>query len=120
MKVILLEHGANPNIIGGGFHHTPLIKACFWGPDSCAILLIEAGANLDVQDDDGKTALMYAVQKIHLEAIKYLIEYGADITLKSKEGLTAFEYTTKHSREEFEEIFRKALQNRKARGNGTD
>ena len=37
---------------------TPLIWACFEGHHECAQALIEAGAAVDMVDNDGKTALM--------------------------------------------------------------
>lgn len=52
-------------------------------------LLIEKGADIDVQNADGKTSLMLAAQNGDEELIDYLLDYGADKNLKDKLGNTA-------------------------------
>lgn len=49
------------------------------------MLLIEKGANVNAQNQFGKTALMYAIQFNNLEAIKILIDHHADINLATFE-----------------------------------
>lgn len=51
--------------------------------------LIKAGANLDLQDQEGFTALMMAIQKKYNEAAKVLLEAGASLDLQNQKGLTA-------------------------------
>jgi ankyrin repeat protein len=52
--------------------------------------LIQQNADLDIQDDNGMTALMHASKNNFSEKIvKQLFEYGADATLKNKENKTA-------------------------------
>jgi ankyrin repeat protein len=51
--------------------------------------LIERGANLNSQDDEGFTALMNACQNRHVEVVRMLAGKGADKSLKSKYGDTA-------------------------------
>ena len=41
-------------------------------------LLIDSGADINVKDKKGRTALRYAVKNGHLEVVKYLIDKGAD------------------------------------------
>ena len=59
---------------------------CFF---SCSkqvvIYLLENGANLDMQDYRGFTALHYAVFGDRIDIIKILLSYGAKIT-KDKKG----------------------------------
>jgi uncharacterized protein len=43
-----------------------------------AARLITRGANVNYQNNEGKTALILAVIEDHIEAIKFLLEKGAD------------------------------------------
>ena len=52
-------------------------------------LLVEAGADLNVQGEGGKTALMFAD---HEKIAKYLIEAGADVNIADDNGDTALVY----------------------------
>ena len=53
-------------------------------------LLIDAGANVNVQSDDrGNTALMDAVAGGFVEIMQNLLEAGTDVNLQSKDGQTA-------------------------------
>ena len=54
-------------------------------------LLINAGANLDIQDKDGSTALMLVIYKgnINTEIVKLLTDGGADLNLQDTDGWTA-------------------------------
>lgn len=57
---------------------TPLMLAAERGHlNSCRILLY-LGAKIDAVDDEGKTALVYAIRKQYTECIQFLLEKGAD------------------------------------------
>lgn len=75
----LIKAGANINTIIDG--RSPLMQAIEWAfsPDDVQIvrLLIEAGANLEVQDKYGNTALMIAIEKDKSEIVEMLISAGA-------------------------------------------
>lgn len=47
------------------------------------------GANLDLQDEDGQSALMHACAQNRLEAAKLLIEKGANLDLQDEDGRSA-------------------------------
>lgn len=60
--------------------------------------LIEAGADLNLQDKKGRTALMYALAPTDycwveepIEIVKALIEGGADLSVRNNKDQTAFE-----------------------------
>ena len=55
-------------------------------------ILIAANANLNLQNEDGTTALMFAVSSNHKEIVKLLIDAGADINLKDNDGDTALDF----------------------------
>ena len=55
--------------------------------------LIEAGADVNAKDDEGKTALIYAAIYNHTpEVAKALVEAGAEINAKDNEGRTALSW----------------------------
>ena len=62
--------------------------------------LITLGANLDWQDDYGRTALHYCGQYDHLEIAKMLIDAGADVNIQHSRGWTPLHIFTfyNHSR----------------------
>ena len=51
-------------------------------------LLIENGANINVQDGDGYTALIWAAKNSHTEARKALLEKGDDLNVRDAAGTT--------------------------------
>ena len=52
-------------------------------------ILIDAGADINLQDSDANTALMLIMKKYDYDSIKYLIEAGANINLQNRKGKTA-------------------------------
>ncbi|CAG9323124.1 unnamed protein product [Blepharisma stoltei] len=52
----------------------------------CAKLLIEAGANIEVEDNAGNTPICIACSTYALDSLKLLIECGADKFHESKDG----------------------------------
>jgi hypothetical protein len=61
--------------------------------------LYNSGANVNLQDNEGKTPLHHAVIKENLSAIGELLDaFKADSTIKDKSGKTARDYTEKNSR----------------------
>lgn len=64
-----------------------------------AKVLLDGGADVDIQDAHGKTALMYFAEISWateitdiLDWIRLLVSYGADKTLRDEKGLTALDY----------------------------
>ena len=57
---------------------TPLLFAAREGCLECARTLVEAGANLNLPDPKGVTALFLAIDNFHFDTAKYLIEAGAN------------------------------------------
>ncbi len=68
----LINNGANINITCGSTHMTPLMYSAITNLPEVAELLIACGANINIEDDDGYTAIYYAKQKKSYEIIRML------------------------------------------------
>ena len=66
-----------------------LFNASLYGNLETVKILLEQGADVDLQSNDGNTALIYASRDGNLETVKFLLEQGADINLQSNDGWTA-------------------------------
>ncbi len=70
---------------------SPLISAAVFGKPDAAKVLIDAGADLNFQNNDGSTALHTAAFFCHPDIVKMLLDKGADKTIKNKYGATPYE-----------------------------
>lgn len=57
--------------------------------------LLEKGANVNVQNFNGSTPLIFAVVNNHVASIKLLLEKGADVTIKDRYGSTVLDMLDK-------------------------
>jgi len=88
----LLQAGAKPNIFGGPDMSTPLINAAAMLPRASLEALVDAGADINLPDTDGDTALMLTALTGDLDSLEYLLSRGADPTYVSKRRINALEY----------------------------
>ena len=70
---------------------SPLISASVFGKTEAAKILIEAGADLNFQNNDGSTALHTAAFFCRPEIVQLLLDKGADKTIKNRFGATPYE-----------------------------
>ena len=70
---------------------TPLISAASFGKNEIAKVLIDAGADLAIKNNDGSTALHAAAFFCRVEIVQMLIDAKADKTIKNNFGATARE-----------------------------
>ncbi|MFN8342971.1 MAG: ankyrin repeat domain-containing protein [Cyclobacteriaceae bacterium] len=70
---------------------SPLISAAVFGKTEIAQVLLDAGASIDFQNNDGSTALHSAAFFGRPEIVKLLLAKGADKSIKNKYNATAYE-----------------------------
>src|SRR5437867_9117230 len=68
---------------------TPLMYAAREGSEGVASVLAEAGANLNLTDPDGTTALVLAIINGHYDTAALLLEKGADPNIADSSGMAA-------------------------------
>ena len=61
-------------------------------------MLIDSGTEINAQDNEGWTGLMYAANYNKLEAMRLLLELGADLDIKTNSGKTALVMAGEHER----------------------
>ena len=72
-----------------GTDRNPLLTACCHGHVQIIKLLHEYGAQVDLQNNQGWTALMQASQNGRCEVVRLLHEYGAQVDLQNNGGWSA-------------------------------
>lgn len=70
---------------------SPLISASLFGKTEIVKILIDAGAEINIQNNDGSTALHTASFFCRPEIVAILLKKGADKTIKNNFGSTAYE-----------------------------
>ncbi|KAL3125271.1 hypothetical protein niasHT_000682 [Heterodera trifolii] len=83
---LLVARGANVDL-GTDSAITPLmIAACDRSQTEIVTFLVENGANINLQNGDGATALMYACYKGNVDIVRLLLSHGANVELTDFEG----------------------------------
>merc|ERR1712228_955378 len=78
------------NIRASQHGQTALMLAVSHGRLDMLQLLVEAGADLNIRDEDGSSALMCAAEHGQTEIVKFLLaQPDTDIFAKDNDGLTA-------------------------------
>lgn len=86
-----IEAGTNINEKDPFGGSSPLISAAVFGKTEEAKTLLNAGADINFQNNDGSTALHSASFFCRPEIVKMLLDKGADKTIKNKYGATPYE-----------------------------
>lgn len=80
---------------------TPLHLASAYGYDSCVQRLLDARAGLDVQDEQGCTALYLAVKFEWVTATRMLLEAGCDPLMEDWKGINVVDLASAAKAQEF-------------------
>jgi hypothetical protein len=71
--------------------------------------LIKHGADVNIQSNDGSTALHYAARKHDVEIVEKLLNYGADPTIVTIDGESPLDWVNSQFRPNMPEILKKEL-----------
>jgi uncharacterized protein len=78
----LVEKKASLNLVHSGMGWNALILAAGIGETEIVKILVRHNADLDQQDNDGKTALMMAAWHGYAEIVRVLIQHGANMDIR--------------------------------------
>ncbi len=84
-----IEAGTDLNAKEPAVGSSPLISAAVFGKTKIARALIEAGADVNLKNNEGSTALHSAAFLCRLEIVEMLLENGADKDILNNYGSTA-------------------------------
>jgi ankyrin repeat protein len=90
MIALLLRHGADVNAWDRKRHTTPLLVAIFNEQPRAAEMLLEAGADPNVKNDEGDFPLLVCAELGDLRTALRLLASGADKTMNDWGGLSTF------------------------------
>ena len=85
---LLLRYGANPNDVMDQKGTSVLHFAAYQGNEKVINVLLNASADINIQDNDMVTPLMLAAGFKNKKAVQLLLSRGADINLSDPEGRT--------------------------------
>jgi ankyrin repeat protein len=97
----LIEKGVNIHQRDKEDDFTVLMHYASRGSEEGVQVLLAAGADPNLVDDDGQTALMFAAWGGHIETAKVLVAGGALVDVADKNGSTASDIARSRGREDF-------------------
>lgn len=94
---LLLQCGGDPNLSAGGVGYTnigaiPLHMAAKNGHLAAMGTLVNASANINVIDQNGRTPLMVASSSGQAESVRWMVGRGACVDVETDYGYTALHY----------------------------
>ena len=87
---LLLDHGAEVNEKFNGL--TPLLLASSNNHSLVAKLLLQFGADVNAQNQDGRSSLLMAVRNEHSELVSLLLSHKANMEIVCRRGLTCLSF----------------------------
>ena len=82
-------------------------------------MILSKGCNVDIQDNNGFTALMWAAKKGHNEICDSLINKGCDVDIPDKGGSTALMWAARYGHTEICEMIETRQKYRSSNQNST-
>jgi ankyrin repeat protein len=109
VTIQLLERGADPDLVGA-LGLTAVSAAVTYGDNESVMAILKRANNINTRDNDGNTALMWAVYNEHdnVAIIQALLDKGADVNLKANDGSTALSWALKKGNTETVALLKKA------------
>jgi ankyrin repeat protein len=86
-----IEAGSDLNVKDPFGGSSPLISAAVFGKTEAAKLLLDAGVDINFQNNDGSTALHTAAFFCRSEIVKLLLAKNADMTIRNSYGATPYD-----------------------------
>jgi hypothetical protein len=102
---LLLAGGLSPNIKESVNGISPLLEGAKYGQLQVVMTLLEKGANPDIRNHEGQTALMLAAQKGDKRILQALIKSGARPDVKDLKGWSARSYAEQAHNSELIALF---------------
>lgn len=81
---LMLRYGADPNLRSDEEGMTPLHVAANLGRPRLVEMLLKAGADMDVEDGEGKIAVEYAIEEGHFEVVKVMQNFVFEKKFETK------------------------------------
>ena len=105
----LLGQKVDVNLKGGALNLTAIMEAASNGHKEIVKVLIDAGAEVNAQDDLNNTALIEAAKKGHKSIVEMLLDAGANVNIQEKiRGNTAIIEAASNGHKETFEVLIKA------------
>jgi ankyrin repeat protein len=79
LEILLADSNTLVNTPMEFMRHLPLSFAAEWGYTNCIKVLIKHGAQINLKDENGYTALHNSVCENHIDCVRLLLELGADV-----------------------------------------
>lgn len=95
---MLVARGASPDTYAGKAAGHVLAMAAARGNTSIVKLLLQSGATVKLQDDDGWHALIFAAGAGDIEMVEALQSFGGDVNLSDHGGWTPLMQAAKYGR----------------------
>ena len=105
----LLSAGANPNTQIAELGNTALINAAVYGYEKGVEILLNAAADVNIQNSYGHTALHYAADRGHLAVCKILLASGALATTIASDGNTPLDLALDNDHHKVCELLRATM-----------
>lgn len=99
---------------------TPLIAAVYHNETNVVNYLLTRKVNLDLRDNEGNTALIWAITTDNTNTVRLLLEAGADVTVTGKFGSAASVAEVKPERDTLLKWLNEFAERNRNRGDGTN